>query len=338
MNEKEKEILDFYKSSNLIELTDHADKVCRENYKDEVFVRGLVEFSNYCERDCLYCGIRKSNINSQRYRLNDDEISDITALGYKKGFNTFVLQSGEDKQYTIKKIINIVDKIIDKTGGSPAITLSCGIFSKSQYKEMKNAGVNRYLLRFETSDEKLHKYLRNGISLKRRLKALHDLKELGFEVGSGFMVGLPDETEQIRINNALLCKELELDMVGIGPFIPHKDTPLKNANKDNLVNTLKMTALVRLLLPTANIPATTAAGTLDPEGREKALNSGANVIMVNITPPEFKKNYLLYPDKICLDEDGFKCLNCIGIKIKNVNKVLTMERGDSISWTKRNER
>jgi biotin synthase len=335
MDDSVKKIIDLYKNTDLEELMKIADKICRHNYGDKVYVRGLVEFSNYCNRDCLYCGIRKSNDKVHRYRLDTDEILNIVLQGFNRGFKTFVLQSGEDGYYSIKKLATIVSTIVEKTNGEAAITLSCGIFSRDQYKELKKAGANRYLIRFETSDKDLHQYLRNGISLERRLKALYDLKDLGYEVGSGFMVGLPGETEDIRINNALLCKKLELDMIGLGPFIPHPDTPLRESKKESLALTLRATALVRMLLPESNIPATTATGTIDKKGREKALKAGANVIMVNITPTDFKKDYLLYPDKICLDEDGLKCLNCIGSKIKSIDKYLTMERGNSKSWEKR---
>ncbi len=316
-------------------LAKEADRICRENYGDEVYVRGLVEFSNHCSKDCLYCGIRKSNANVSRYRLLSDDIAGIVEEGLKRGFCTFVLQSGEDEYYDVKKLVSLTGRIKEMTGDRAALTLSCGIFTKAQYCELKRAGADRYLLRFETSDSALHEKLRNGISLERRLKALNDLKDMDFEVGSGFMVGLPGETGETRINNALLCKKLELDMVGIGPFIPHQDTPLKDASRQSIDLTLKTTALVRLLLPRANIPATTATGTLDTEGREKALGAGANVIMVNITPTDFKKNYLLYPGKICLDEDGLKCLGCIGKKIEVINKKLVMERGDSKSREKK---
>jgi biotin synthase len=330
-----KEIIDFYKNSTLEELTKEALVVCRKNYGNLVFVRGLLEFSNYCSMDCLYCGIRNSNSGIERFRLESAEIIKIAVQGYDRGFRSFVLQSGEDAFYDVKKLATIVDGIREKTGDEAAITLSCGIFSKYDYHELMKAGANRYLLRFETSDPGLHVYLRNGMPLERRLKALRDLKELGYETGSGFMTGLPGETEETRINNALMCKELELDMVGIGPFIPHPDTPLKNSVIHDIDLVLQSTALVRLMLPEANIPATTATGTLDPEGREKVLCAGANVIMVNITPVEAKKNYLLYPGKICLDEDGMKCLECIGVKIAGTGKVLAMERGNSISWGKR---
>lgn len=327
----ENEIIDFYKNSSDAELINKADEVCRMSYGDKVYLRGLVEFSNYCNMDCLYCGIRKSNSKVVRYRLSPEQILEIVKKGFKAGLKTFVLQSGEDNFYDSKNLALLTEKIKKETSEETAITLSCGIMTRSGYNDLKNAGCDRYLMRFETSDEKLHQYLRNGISLKRRLKALNDLKELGFETGSGYMVGLPDETEEIRINNALLCKKLELDMVGIGPFIPHPDTPLKDAHKNNIELAVRATALLRILLPYANIPATTASGTIDKNGREKILKAGANVLMPNITPSDNKKNYLLYPDKICVDESGFQCITCLTKRVSTVSKKIVMDRGDSLS-------
>jgi len=331
------EIIDFYKHSTTEELIGKAKEICSVKYDNKVFLRGLIEFSNYCDKDCLYCGIRNANANVHRYRLTEKEIIDTVKLGYDKNLKTFVLQSGEDDYFTNKKLCYIIEEIKKITNNEVALTLSCGIKTKKQYQEIKDAGCDRYLIRFETSDEKLHSYLRNGISLKRRLQALNDLKELGFEVGSGFMVGLPNETEQIRINNALLCYDLGLDMIGIGPFIPHPETPLKDSIQESIELTIRMTALLRMLLPDANIPATTAAGTLSPIGREKMLEAGANVLMPNITPTTYKKDYLLYPNKICLDETGFECIGCLSGRVGTVGKKLSFERGDSLSFLSRKD-
>ncbi|MCG8572924.1 MAG: [FeFe] hydrogenase H-cluster radical SAM maturase HydE [Spirochaetes bacterium] len=323
------EIINFYHSVDTETLSKKANLVCESIYGNKVYLRGLIEFSNYCQCDCLYCGIRKSNPHVQRYRLPQQSILEIVKAGYKRGLKTFVLQSGEDSYYTTKMLTEIIEKIKLLTNNEAAVTLSCGMKSKNDYQSLKSAGADRYLIRFETSDPKFHQYLRGGISFKRRLKALEDLKTCGFEVGSGYMVGLPDETEQTRINNALLCNELELDMLGVGPFIPHPKTPLKTASLHNIELTIRATALARLLLPGANIPATTAAGSLDPLGREKVLQVGANVLMPNITPPDNKKNYLLYPGKICLDESGFECMGCLNNRIATIDKKLSLERGDA---------
>jgi len=306
-----------------------AQEICNSIYGNKVFLRGLIECSNICINDCLYCRIRKSNNKVVRYKLTKEEILNTIKKGYEYGLKTFVLQSGEFS-YSVKELCDIVETIRDKYY-DVAITLSCGLMSKSQYRELKNAGANRYLMRFETSDEKLYRYLRND-SLKRRIKGLMDLNDLDFEVGSGFMVGLPEETEETRINNATLCYELGLDMVGIGPFIPHKETPLGDCLQLPIDFTIRMTALLRILLPYANIPATTAAGTLSPTGREKMLWAGANVLMPNITPTQYKKNYLLYPDKICIDESGFECLGCLSNRVKSIDKEISFKRGDSYSF------
>lgn len=328
-------ILSFYRSATTAELSARADAVCREVYGDSVYLRGLVEFSNFCGRDCLYCGIRLSNAAVSRYRMAPGEIVETVRAGREMGLKTFVLQSGEDDYFTTKVLSGIVEKIKTIAGGDSALTLSCGIRPKKDYLELKKAGADRYLIRFETSDAKLHSYLRNGVSLERRITALRDLRDCGYEVGSGFMVGLPGETEETRINNALLCRELELDMIGIGPFIPHPGTPLKDSPQMPFELALRSVALVRLLLPYSNIPATTAAGSLDPEGREKMLAAGANVLMPNITPVEFKKNYLLYPNKICLDEDGTHCIGCMRIRVGAVDKTLVNEAGFSKSFLMR---
>lgn len=328
-------IIEFYRHSNTEELTECANRVCNENYGNKVFLRGLIEFSNYCNRDCLYCGIRNSNNNVHRYRLTKDEIINTVKDGLKIGLQTFVLQSGEDDFYSVQALREIIEEIKNVSDNKAAVTLSCGIKTKEQYKELKNSGCDRYLIRFETSDDNLHKYLRGGISLKRRLQALDDLKELEFEVGSGYMVGLPDETEEIRINNAILCYKYGFDMVGIGPFIPHPETPLASSNQQPIELAIRATSLSRLLLPKANIPATTASGTLSENGREEILKCGANVLMPNITPVKYKKDYLIYPNKICIGESGFECINCLSNRIKTIDKVLSFDRGDSLSFKER---
>lgn len=327
--EDTQDIINFYRESSNDALFKQADEVCRSTFGNKVYIRGLVEFSNICNKDCLYCGIRHSNKKVVRYRVPDETLFAIIKEGYNKGLRTFVLQSGEDPHYTTDKLMYILDTIKKITNNEAAITLSNGIRSKKDFKLLKKYGAARYLMRFETSDPFLHKNLRNGISLQKRLDALNNLRELDYEVGSGYMVGLPDETEKTRINNALLCKKLKLDMVGIGPFIPHPDTPLANSKKHTIELAMRATSLVRLLLPKANIPATTAAGSIDPLGREKILSCGANVLMPNITPTDVKKYYLLYPGKICLDESGIECISCLNGRVNSIGKELSLARGDS---------
>ncbi|MDA3850439.1 MAG: [FeFe] hydrogenase H-cluster radical SAM maturase HydE [Spirochaetaceae bacterium] len=329
----QEEILELYRREDPEELYRRAEHLTRQNFGEEVFLRALVEFTNYCSCDCHYCGISRSNLGVNRYRLDEETLMSVIEKGLEKGMNTFVLQGGEDPKWPAKRIAKLVKEIRLRFGNEFALTLSCGLKSKEEYALMKEAGANRYLMRFETSDPELFKQYTGGKSLERRLQGLRDLHDMGWEVGSGYMTGLPGETEEIRINNALLCQQLGLHMLGIGPFIPHPDTPLKDAEQQPLEWALKGTALLRLLLPKANIPATTAAGTLDPRGREQMLQAGANVLMPNITPVVHKKDYLLYPGKICLDESGFECVGCLTLRCEGIDRELSFKRGDSPSFT-----
>jgi biotin synthase len=322
-------IVDFYRSADTETLISRARELCLERHGRDVLLRGLIEYSNRCDWDCLYCGIRRSNPRVVRYRCEPEEILAIARKGYRAGLRSFVLQGGEDRVFAERSLPRAVELI---RGECPeaAITLSAGILSRRIYASLRDAGADRYLLRFETSDPELHRRLRAGLPLERRLEALGDLSDLGYQLGSGYMVGLPGETEETRIANALLCRDLELDMVGIGPFIPHPDTPLAGSPQEPIELTLRATALVRLLLPDAHMPATTAAGSLDPEGREKMILAGANVLMPNITPPAAKRNYLLYPGKICLEEEGETCIGCLGLRMRSVGRELSFRRGDAL--------
>lgn len=324
----EREEIKYYLNHPHI-LQKEADRICRRHYGDSVFLRGLIEFSNQCDRDCLYCGIRKSNKQIRRYCLTQEEILSAVAQGHKSGLKTFVLQSGEAAAFSSAQLCRLVERIKESIDEEIAITLSCGIKSEAEYRSFKQAGADRYLLRFETADPELHRYLRNGISFQRRIQALSDLFSAGFEVGSGFMTGLPGETEDTLIQNIFLCQKYEFHMVGVGPFIPHPQTPLKDSVSKDLSLSLKATALVRLALPKANIPATTAAGSIEPSGREKMLEWGANVLMPNITPVCVKKDYLLYPGKICLDESGTECISCLKQRVKTAAKQIDFSIGIS---------
>jgi len=300
-----------------------------------VYLRGLIEFTNHCALDCQFCGIRRSNAGATRYRLGVEQIVELAEAGWKYGLKTFVLQGGEDPWFTADRLTEVIEKIQVVTQGQAALTLSVGIRPREVYARWKAAGADRYLMRFETSDEALYSQLKNGARLADRLRALDSLRDLGYEVGSGYMVGLPGETEETRIANALLCHEKDFDMVGIGPFIPHPDTPLAGSPQQPIDLAVRAAALVRLLLPQANMPATTAAGSLDKQGREKMLAAGANVLMPNITPESVKKDYLLYPGKICLDESGFECINCLDIRTHLVDKKLSWARGNSVNAERR---
>ncbi|MBN2617318.1 MAG: [FeFe] hydrogenase H-cluster radical SAM maturase HydE [Spirochaetales bacterium] len=323
------EILELYRKEDPTDLYNAAWEVSSRYHGDNVYLRGLVEFTNKCVINCAYCGIRRDNKNVHRYSLDSQTIVDTCVDGYNKGLRTFVLQGGEDKDISVSDLCDTVRKIKKATNNEAAITLSFGSRTLAEYNMMKEAGADRYLLRFETSDPELHFKLR-GISLEKRLKNLEDIREAGLQVGSGYMTGLPGETEETRINNALLCHKLNLDMVGIGPFIPSDETPLAGSPQEPIDYALKGTALLRLLLPKAHIPATTAAGSLKPTGREDMIKAGANVLMPNLTPVSVKKDYLLYPGKICLDETGTQCIGCMSMRVKSVGRKVDFSRADAL--------
>lgn len=327
-----KRILEIYNNSTTQELSKKANEITGEEYSNKVYINGIIDFSNNCEGDCIYCNLMSSNNYIERYRMDVTDILKTISEGYEKGVRSFTLQSGNDNYYNVDKLSKIIEEIKNVTGYDTAITLSCGIKTKDEYKKLKKAGADRYILRFETSDPKLYKKLRNGLSLKDRLKAISYLKDAGFEVGSGYLVGLPEETEETRIKNALLCKKLQLDIVTIGQFTPFPNTPLSNFKQQSFELTLRAIALARLLNPKANISATTTLSSIDNSGREKVVNAGANVLMPNITPTKFKKHYLIFPGKICLDESGFECIDCLENKLKILNKTISLERGDSKSF------
>lgn len=316
------------------ELFRRADAACRGVFGDAVHLRGLVEASNACVRDCAYCGIRRSNGGAVRYRLDDAEILECVRKGRAAGLSSFVVQGAEDPEFGADRLARLGARLRGEFGGEVALTLSFGTMRRADYAALKRAGWDRYLLRFETSDPALHLALR-GAPLAGRLRALEDLRELGFEVGSGFMTGLPGTDESRLAADVALAARLGLDMAGIGPFIPHPGTPLGGAAPRGLGPALRAVAALRLLLPGANLPASTAVGSVAPDGRERALAAGANVLMPNIGPVGRKRDYELYPGKICLDEDGMKCLGCLGSRVASVGKRLDFGRGDSPSFRAR---
>lgn len=267
----------------------------RSKFKgNKVFFRAIIEFSNYCKSDCLYCGLRRSNFKLKRYRINEDEILKEAKLIIEKGFRTIVLQSGEDPYWNCKRLSRVVSSI--KSMGA-IVTLSVGDLSFKEYKLLREAGADRYLLKHETVDEKLFSTLRPGKSLKERIKRLFWLKELGFEVGTGCIVGLPGQSIESLVDDLLFIKKLKPEMVAHGPFIPHPDTPLRSASKGSIELTLKMIALTRILLPFVNLPATTALGVLGKENQFRAFEVGANVIMPDLTPFFYKRFYDIYEGK-----------------------------------------
>ena len=315
-------------------LFEKAHQVSLKNYGNDVYIRGLIEFTNYCVRHCRYCGIRSENDNAERYRLTKQEIIDCAILGDKLGYKTYVLQGGEDPYYTDEVLIDII-KSIKKLFPDNAITLSVGERSYASYKALYDAGADRYLIRHETATRELYQKLHPKASFDNRRKCLQNLKEIGYQIGAGFMVGLPEETTRDLVNNLMYIKELNPEMCGIGPFIPHKDTPLKDENKGSTEMTLVMISLARLLVPTALLPATTALGSADPLGREKGLKAGANVVMPNLSPTDVREKYSLYNGKICTGDEAAECRGCIERRINTAGFNLKVCRGDNIEW-KRN--
>jgi biotin synthase len=301
-----------------------ADKTRREYVGNAVHLRGLVEFSNYCSQNCLYCGLRRSNRKIKRYRMPYEEILDTCRRAARMGLKTIVLQSGEDRNYKIKDLCGLVTAIKKL---NVAITLSIGELTYDQYKQLKAAGADRYLLRFETSDPKLYASLRPGRSLSQRLRCLAWLDNLKFEVGSGTMVGLPGQTAGSIADDISLFKKLDLDMIGIGPFIPHPHTPLAKSTGGSLELVLKAVALTRIATKNTNIPATTAVGTVDVQGRQKALRCGANILMPNMTPAQYRKLYEIYPDKICITEDALTCGGCVRRMIRSLGRTVGTDFG-----------
>ena len=313
----------------LPELISQADEARRHRVGDGVWLRGLLEFTNRCTQGCAYCGIRGGNGRAVRYSLTEDQIEATVRRGWDRGFRTFVLQGGEDPDWTTDRLCSLVERLHSLLGDSGALTLSCGLKSRRDFRRLAEAGANRYLLRFETSDPELFARLKPGQTLARRLEALEDLRDGGFEVGSGFLVGLPGETEETRRENLRLCVSLGLHMVGIGPFLPHPDTPLAGARPGSLEETVRLVALLRLLLPDANLPATTAAGSRAGGGREAMLAAGANVLMPNLTPPGVREHYTLYPGKVALVRDGAEDLEELLAHLRTLGRVGLLGRGDS---------
>jgi biotin synthase len=305
-----------------------ARKLREENYGKDVYTRGLIEFTNYCKNNCYYCGIRADNRNVERYRLSREDILSCADVGYELGFRTFVLQGGEDMYYSDDDICDIVSSI-KANHTDCAVTLSIGERSRESYRAYREAGADRYLLRHETADNEHYKKLHPAsMSLDNRKRCLWDLKELGYQVGSGFMVGSPYQTIENLISDLHFLEELEPDMIGIGPFLPHADTPFKNEEKGSLKRCLNLIAILRLMFPYALIPSTTALGTIHPLGREMGLKAGANVVMPNLSPTDVRKLYSLYDNKICTGEEAAECRGCLARRVESVGYRLAVDIGD----------
>ena len=335
----ETQSLDFSEYRNLIsnrssELSEYLFSLSREvrerYYGKKVYIRGLIEYTNYCKNDCLYCGIRRSSRNVSRYRLDKADILSCCKEGYELGFRTFVLQGGEDPYFTDERMCEIISEI---KSGYPvcALTLSIGEKSRESYKAFFDAGADRYLLRHETADSTHYGRLHPPeLSLENRKRCLYDLKEIGYQVGTGFMVGSPYQTAENLAEDMMFIKELKPSMVGIGPFISHKDTPFADMESGTLELTLFMLGLIRLTLPYALIPSTTALGTIATNGRELGLRAGANVIMPNLSPVEVRKKYMLYDNKICTGEESAQCIECLKNRVSSVGYEIVTDRGDAV--------
>ncbi|MGN0142263.1 MAG: [FeFe] hydrogenase H-cluster radical SAM maturase HydE [Roseburia sp.] len=344
--QKEKEIIDRLKETQTLTLpelrllleTESAESVeylrgqARETatgiYGTRIFIRGLIEFTNYCKNDCFYCGIRRSNRHAQRYRLREEEILSCCDTGYGLGFRTFVLQGGEDPYFTDEKICELVSAIKEKYPDC-AVTLSIGEKSRESYEAYFAAGADRYLLRHETADEEHYGKLHPPeLSLQNRKRCLRDLKEIGYQTGCGFMVGSPHQTVETLYEDLMFIKELAPEMVGIGPFIPQKDTPFGKESPGTLEQTLRLLSIIRLLHPHVLLPATTALGTIHPKGRELGILSGANVVMPNLSPVTVRDKYKLYDNKICTGDEAAECRFCMEKRMAGIGYQVVVDRGD----------
>ena len=305
-----------------------ADKVRRQHYGVDVYIRGLIEFTNYCKNNCYYCGIRAGNTQASRYRLDKKTILECCDKGYELGYRTFVLQGGEDTFFSDKDICDIVYSI-KQNHSDCAVTLSIGEKKKESYKEYFAAGADRYLLRHESADDfhygKLHP---DNMSLQNRKRCLYDLKEIGYQVGAGFMVGSPFQTLENLVTDLQFLKELQPDMIGIGPYLTHNQTPFSSYPNGSLSLTLKLISILRLMFPYALIPATTALGTIAPNGRELGLKAGANVVMPNLSPVDVRKKYEVYENKICTGEEAAECRGCLEKRVELAGYRIVVDIGD----------
>ena len=310
------------------ELRQAADAVRRERYGDAVFLRGLIEISSYCKNNCLYCGLRAGNPHAERYRLSREQILSCCEEGYALGYRTFVLQGGEDPYFTDDRICEIVSEIRMRYPDC-AITLSLGEKSRESYERYYKVGANRYLLRHETADSAHYARLHpENMSCENRKRCLFDLKEIGYQVGSGFMVGSPYQTTENLIADLRFLQELQPDMIGIGPYITQKDTPFCDMKSGTAELTLRMLSILRLMFPYALLPSTTALGTIHPMGREMGLRAGGNVVMPNLSPVSVRKKYAIYDDKICTGEESAQCRGCLERRIESAGYRAVTDRGD----------
>ena len=309
-------------------LSEKARRVREEHYGKDVYLRGLIEFTNICKNNCYYCGIRRGNSNCERYRLSEEQILSCCDMGYELGFRTFVLQGGEDPYYTDELMVSIVSSI-KKAHPDCAVTLSIGERERESYQRLFDAGADRYLLRHETADKEHYEMLHpEELSFDHRMQCLRDLKEIGYQVGTGMMVGSPYQTTEHLVKDLRFLKEFKPEMVGIGPFIPHQDTQFADCPAGTAEMTVRLLSIIRLMLPDVLLPATTALGTVDPQGREKGILAGANVVMPNLSPADVRGKYLLYDNKICTGDEAAECIRCMTARIEWTGYKVVTARGD----------
>lgn len=323
-----KHLLENYQEDDLNYLAKKASEAKQPFYQNKVYLRGLIEFTSYCKNNCYYCGIRCGNQNAERYRLTKDEILECCHTGYRLGYRTFVLQGGEDPFYTDDDYVDLIQSIKSYYPDC-AITLSIGERERESFEKYYAAGADRYLLRHETANEDHYKMLHpKSMSLAHRKQCLFDLKEIGYQVGCGFMVGSPGQTTEHLIEDLRFIQDLKPHMVGIGPFISHHDTPFKNKENGTLNLTLVLISILRLLQPNLLLPATTALGTISKRGRELGILSGGNVVMPNLSPTTVRKKYLLYDNKICTGDEAAECRQCLERRINSIDHIIVEDRGD----------
>ncbi|MHB8994847.1 MAG: [FeFe] hydrogenase H-cluster radical SAM maturase HydE [Armatimonadota bacterium] len=311
-------------------LFEAANRVREEAMGPGVHLRALIEFSNHCSGGCEYCGLRAKNSDLQRYRMEPDEIVAAARKALELGYKTVVLQSGEDRWFSREIVAALVRRI--KALGDIAVTLCLGERPREDYAAWKEAGTDRYLVRIESSNRALYERLHPGMSFDNRLRCLRDLRELGYQVGSGVLVGLPEQTTRMLAQDLLFLRDLKADMVGMGPFIPHEQTPLAQVSQGSVDTVLRMMALTRLLLPQSYVVSTTALGTLDAQGRERGLQAGGNVMMPNCTPRKYRAMYEIYPNKICVDEEPEQCRGCLTGRIRSIGREIAEDQGNA-PWT-----